>query len=338
MKPYIIAGPCSAETEAQVLETAKAVAAAGADAFRAGLWKPRTRPGSFEGVGGRGLEWLVKAGAETGLRVCTEVASAAHIRECIASGIDMVWLGARTTTNPFLVQEIADALAGSGVTVIVKNPVSPDLELWKGAVERLKAAGLKDIILVFRGVSSDSCAPLRNSPHWSMAVEMRTAFPDLRMLCDPSHMGGDRVLVPELSAQAVSLGLDGLMVEVHFAPQEALSDSRQQLSPREYSILLQNLPNRDMFTTDSNFNRQLEQFRARIDELDGTIISAIAERMAISRKIGELKKQSGVAIIQPSRWEKVLDNVSARASALGVDPEFVRSLYSGLHKESVKEQ
>lgn len=336
--PYVIAGPCSAESEEQVMRTASQLREGGVGVLRAGLWKPRTRPGCFEGVGERGLPWLQRVQRELGLKVCTEVASAAHVQACLAAGIDMVWIGARTTTNPFLVQEVADALSGSDIPVLVKNPINPDLALWTGAVERLRAAGVRKVGVVLRGFSSADERKYRYSPQWQMAIDMRHRFPGLPFLCDPSHMAGCREYIADLSQRALNLGLDGLMVESHCCPAEALSDAAQQLTPGELAAMLQSLSVRASDTEDQAYREHIEQLRATIDELDTRIIRDMAERMDVSRRIGESKRESNVAILQMSRWDEVMEKVLADADLYGLDRDFVSRIFGIIHEESVREQ
>lgn len=337
-EPFIIAGPCSAETRDQVLDTAGGVSLAGIGTFRAGLWKPRTRPGSFEGVGERGLSWLAEARDTYGLEVCTEVACAEHVRACLSAGIRCLWIGARTTANPFQVQEIADSLKESGARVLVKNPVNPDADLWAGAVERLRAAQLTDIILVHRGVSSVSALKYRNDPQWDLAVRMRSRFPDLKMLCDPSHIGGSRDYLLEISQKALDLGMEGLMIEAHSNPDCALSDSRQQLPVGELPDFLGKLVIRHVDSKDSGCRDMLETLRSRIDILDEQLVGLLSERMALSREIGKIKKDNNIAILQTSRWEEVLANVRDSARRNSLDTEFVEQVFNCIHASSINEQ
>ena len=337
-KLLVIAGPCSAESREQVLETAQGVAAAGAGMLRAGLWKPRTRPGTFEGVGEQGLGWLLEAGRSTGLKVCTEVECAEHVRACVSAGVDAVWIGARTTANPFMVQEIAQALSGSPLTVFVKNPVNPDIELWAGAVERLKACGVADIGIIHRGFTSSAPISYRNDPQWRIALEMRSRYPQMPFLCDPSHLGGSRDLITPIAQKALDLGLDGLMVEVHRNPSEALSDSEQQLDPKEFAALLSGLVVRCSEFPDNSERSALEALRSRIDSLDEEIISLLSERMKVSREIGQTKKRGNVAIVQTSRWEEVLGRALEYARSCGLDEDFTRNIFNSIHEASVEEQ
>jgi len=337
-RPCVVAGPCSAESEEQVMETARGLKAIGINVFRAGIWKPRTHPGSFEGAGVPGLKWMQKVRKEYGMRICTEVANERHVFECLKHGVDMVWLGARTTANPFLVQEIAEALRDTDIPVLVKNPVNPDLDLWIGAFERLAAQGVRKLGAIHRGVSSVSKIKYRNLPQWEMAVELRSRYPELPMFADPSHMGGKREYLFELSQRAMDLGLDGLMIESHCDPSCALSDAAQQLTPSALIELLESLVVRDAMTSDEEFNEKLSRLRAQIDVLDENLIFTLASRMKVSRSIGDLKKENSVAIVQPSRWDEVLDKAAASAAAYGLDTEFIRRIFNTIHEASVAEQ
>lgn len=337
-RPCTIAGPCSAESEEQVMETARQLRAVGINVFRAGIWKPRTRPGCFEGVGVPGLKWLQRVQNELGMKVCTEVASERHIFECVKHGIDMIWIGARTSANPFLMQELADALTDTDIPVLVKNPVNPDLSLWMGALERLNNAGVKKLGVIHRGFSSADEKRLRNSPQWQLAIELRSRIPDMPFFCDPSHMSGCKEFIPELSQRAMNLGLDGLMIESHCDPSSALSDAQQQLTPAELINLLESLSVRDNDTLDVTYRENIEQLRAQIDEYDNEIIRILAGRMTVSRKIGEYKKQNNVAILQTGRWDAVMEKMRQEAALHDLDPDFVAKVFNAIHEASVKEQ
>lgn len=346
--PVLIAGPCSAESLEQVLASADAVAGALSsvgsaqftelDWFRAGLWKPRTRPGQFEGVGEKGLEWLVEVKCRYGWKVCCEVAAPSHIEACLKAGIDMVWLGARTTANPFQVQELAESLRGVQMPVFVKNPVSHDLNLWCGAVERLAKCGVTQIGAIHRGVTSGSGLEYRNDPAWDLAIEFHSRCPEITLLCDPSHITGKAESVPELSQRAINIGFDGLMVEVHNNPSEALSDAAQQLSPEEFSRMLKTLVVRDGGSSDEDFTRHLEQLRARIDDIDENLLSLLGQRMSVSEEIGRLKKESNVAILQSGRWEEVLSRAVTLGRRNGLSEDFVRTIFAAIHEESISKQ
>lgn len=337
-RPWLVAGPCSAESEDQMMRTASGLAACGVSVFRAGLWKPRTRPGCFEGVGESGIAWLLRVRSEFGMRVCTEVACASHVGKCLDSGIDMVWIGARTTTNPFLVQEIASALEGSDVPVLVKNPVNEDINLWEGAVERLRKSGISRIGLVLRGFSHFGKGVYRNIPGWHAAAQMKQAFPDLPILCDPSHISGDASLVGELSQRALDLGLDGLMLESHFSPENALSDSGQQLTPEALGALLGSLKVRMPNPADAGLEARMAGLRSGIDDLDDELLRILGSRMELCREIGRCKKDGGMSILQPVRWDGVIRGAVERGSLYGLDSEFVVNLYNIIHSASIAEQ
>lgn len=334
----IIAGPCSAETREQVMDTALQLRKLGIEWFRAGLWKPRTYPGCFEGVGEKGLQWLSEVKRQCGMKVCTEVSRACHVEACAKAGVDMVWIGARTTANPFLVQEIAQALPGTGMSVFVKNPVNPDLEAWTGAVERLRTASQEKIGLIHRGFSSFNEKIYRNSAAWDAVVQMRSRFPELPLYCDPSHLGGKVEYVREISQKALDLGLDGLMIESHCNPSAALSDSAQQLTPARLAALLDSLEVRAKDTGDAKYTLELEEYRAQIDALDETIVDALASRMELSRKIGALKKIHNVSIIQARRWDTVMKRIVRIGNGRGLSDDFVRRVFDEIHKGSVNEQ
>lgn len=337
-RPALIAGPCSAETESQVMQTATELRSAGVGVFRAGIWKPRTHPGCFEGIGLEGLPWLGRVKRELGMKVCTEVAGARHVQACLDACVDMVWIGARTTANPFLVQEIAESLRGTDIPVLVKNPVNPDLDLWVGALERLARQGVRKVGVIHRGFSSFDNIRYRNNPQWQVAIELRSRFPRLPFFCDPSHMAGDRAYVSEIAQRAMDLGLDGLMIESHCNPACALSDNRQQLTPDALASLMRNLTVREQGVSDTDFNTRLEHIRSRIDVLDDRLLDAVAERMEASREIGALKRDNNVAIIQALRWEEVVKKAAASASERGLDREFVEKLFGIIHEASINEQ
>jgi len=337
-RPMCIAGPCSAETEEQVMETARGLHEFGIHVFRAGIWKPRTHPGSFEGVGTPGLQWLRKVKETFGMKVCTEVASEKHVQECLRSGVDMVWIGARTSANPFVVQEIADALTGTDIPVLVKNPVSPDLDLWVGALERLNRAGIRKLGVIHRGFSTSASIPYRNDPGWKIAIELRTRYPRMVFFADPSHMGGDRKYLQELSQRAMDLGLDGLMVESHCNPSCAWSDARQQLTPQALRTLLESLIIRDNTSDSEAYREGIDALRARIDVLDESLLRLLGDRMEVSRSIGRYKKDHNVAILQAGRWEQLLSDMVAGAAALGISEEAIRGIMTAIHEESVRVQ
>lgn len=337
-RPYVIAGPCSAESEEQVMATAGALKSVGVSVFRAGLWKPRTLPGSFEGVGEAGIPWLKRVQRELGMKVCTEVAGERHVEAVLDAGLDMVWVGSRTTVNPFMVEEIARSLDGRGIPVMIKNPVNPDINLWIGAVERMMLHGVEDIALIHRGFSTSGRTGYRNSPEWQVAIEMHRRYPGFPFFCDPSHMGGDRSFVGEISQMAMDLGLDGLMIESHCDPDSALSDSRQQISPSALGKLLSALSVRVADTDDVSYRRELCRLRAGMDMIDESLVDALASRMEISRSIGRLKKDNNVAILQVGRWEEVMDHVESLAGEKGLDPALVNDIFSEIHRASIAEQ
>lgn len=336
--PLVIAGPCSAESELQVMMTAKGLAEFGIHVFRAGIWKPRTHPGSFEGIGSQGLKWLQKVKNEYGMKVCTEVANEKHVYECLKYGIDMVWIGARTTANPFLVQEIAEALSDTDIPVLVKNPVNPDIDLWIGSLERLNRVGIKKLGVIHRGFSTSQKIPYRNLPGWQLAVELRTRYPKLPFFADPSHMGGSRQYLKELSQRAMDLGLDGLMIESHCDPSCALSDAKQQLVPSDLKALLESLTVRQKVTNDKEYNEGIEQLRSQIDVIDENLLMALGDRMGISRKIGEFKKAHNIAIVQTSRWDSILSSMIEKGKEYGLPEEFVTAFFTAIHEASVAEQ
>jgi chorismate mutase len=337
-RPMVIAGPCSAESEEQVMETARALADSGLHVFRAGIWKPRTHPGSFEGVGIPGLKWLKRVKEETGMKVCTEVASEKHVYECLKYGIDMVWMGARTSANPFLMQEIADALRDTDIPVLVKNPVNPDLDLWIGALERLNQAGVRKLGVIHRGFSTTDSAPYRNSPGWQIAIELRSRYPDLPFFADPSHMGGDRKYLLELSQRAMDLGLEGLMVESHCNPAVALSDAKQQLTPPALVDMLLSLQIREKDSGDKNYREGIDQLRAQIDILDENLLYTLGSRMGVSKKIGVYKREHNVAILQMTRWDQLLAGMQEKARTYGLSEKFVADVFNAIHEESVRVQ
>lgn len=336
--PFVVAGPCSAESRHQVLEAATALVKAGAGVFRSGLWKPRTHPGGFEGVGEKGLAWLVEARQSTGLKICTEVGSAEHVKACLESGVDMLWIGARTTANPFQVQEICDALKGHDVPVLVKNPVSPDLDLWIGAIERLQEAGISRIGAVLRGFTTLDKTPYRNTPVWEMSTRIRTRMKGLPLFVDPSHIAGSVNYVKELSQRALDLGACGLMIEVHPHPEEALSDAAQQLAPQQFADLLASLKIRSSSSSDDVYNRALEELRSNIDDIDSRLLSLLEERMQVSRRIGNLKKDHNISIVQADRWGAVMENLRSDAEKIGLDKSLVEEIFSIIHEYSVKAQ
>ncbi|MBI2214836.1 MAG: bifunctional 3-deoxy-7-phosphoheptulonate synthase/chorismate mutase type II [Acidobacteria bacterium] len=338
-RPFVISGPCAAETEAQTIETARRLRALDAiHVFRAGVWKPRTRPGHYEGSGEAGLAWLVRAKEETGLPITTEVANGAHVDACLRSGVDMLWVGARTTSSPFAVQEIADALRGVDVPVFVKNPPSPDLELWIGAIERLDRSGLSRLGAVHRGFSVFDKGPFRNAPMWDIAIELKTHLPGLPLLCDPSHICGNRELIQHVAQKALDLEMDGLMIESHANPDAAWSDAKQQLTPEALGQLLANLAVRERSSDDKEFEEHLEELRRMIDSIDDDIMHKLAARMAIVEKIGAFKRRHNVTILQVERWEAIIRSRSESASSMGLGEQFVSDLLRLIHREAIQLQ
>lgn len=340
-RPCVIAGPCSAESLEQLMTTAAGLKKIGINMFRAGVWKPRTHPGCFEGHGVPALKWLQEVKKETGMKVSCEVASAQHVFECVKHGVDMVWLGARTTANPFLVQEIAEALDGTDIPVLVKNPVNPDVDLWVGAFERLNKCGVKKLGAIHRGVSSSQKLKYRNDPAWDMAIELRRRIPELPVFADPSHMGGHVDYIQELSQRALDLGFEGLMVESHCNPCEALSDAKQQLTPDQLFEMLEGencIVVRDNDTDNASYKENMTQLRAKIDVLDDNIMSLLAQRMNVSRKIGQFKKDNNIAILQTGRWEEILQRMTEAGAEHGLDADFVKDLFNRIHEESVAVQ
>lgn len=334
----VVAGPCSAESREQVLETASELRARGVMAFRAGAWKPRTRPGAFEGRGESALEWLVQAKVTTGMAVGTEAASACHVGAILSAGLDFIWIGARTTANPFLVQEIADALRGADIPVFVKNPVSPDVDLWAGAIERLQQAGISRVAAIHRGVTSYSRILYRNDPHWQMPIALRIRYPRLPMFCDPSHIAGDRKYIDEISRKAMDLDFDGLFIEAHINPERALSDAAQQITPAELADLLLSLVPKETDCDSPEYHESIEQLRAKIDEIDDNLVSLLADRMEASGKIGWYKKENSVSVLQSDRWDTVMSRVLSRAEAYGLDKEFIKDIFNRIHQASIEKQ
>ena len=338
-RPSVIAGPCSAETKQQVMETAKGLKDLGINVFRAGIWKPRTHPGSFEGIGVEGLGWMQQVKKEYGLKISTEVASERHVFECIKFGVDLVWLGARTTANPFLVQEIADALRGTDIPVLVKNPVNPDLDLWIGALERLNRAGIKKLGVIHRGFSTFEKIQYRNDPQRQVAIELRSRFPELPFFVDPSHMGGSKDYIQEISQRSLDLGFEGLMIESHCNPTCALSDAKQQLTPEELRDLLYNkITVRDSDSDSPQWKENIDQLRAKIDVLDENLLYTLASRMKVSRQIGQYKKDNNIAILQTSRWDAVLAKVVEKGREYDLSEKFLTAVFNAIHEASVDAQ
>jgi hypothetical protein BACCOPRO_02827 len=333
-RPVVIAGPCSAETEEQVMETAKDLAKIGVRIFRAGIWKPRTKPGGFEGVGSVGLTWLQEVKKETGMLVATEVANKQHVEEALNAGVDVLWIGARTSANPFAMQEIADSLVGADVPVLVKNPVNPDLELWIGAMQRIYNAGIRQIGAIHRGFSAYGKHLYRNMPQWHIPIELRRRMPELTLICDPSHIGGKRELVAPLSQQAMDMGFDGLIVESHCDPDSAWSDKSQQVTPEVLNFIINMLVVRDTTQT----TESLTLLRQQIDQIDNDLLEALSKRMRISREIGQYKKEHSMPVVQTGRYDDILNSRAAAAEELGMNGDFMKTVYQAIHEESVRQQ
>lgn len=333
-RPIIMSGPCSAETEEQVMETARLLAAKGVKIFRAGIWKPRTKPGGFEGAGVEGLAWLKRVKKETGMYIATEVATQQHVFEALKAGIDILWIGARTAVNPFAVQEIADALKGVDIPILIKNPVNPDLELWIGAIERIYGAGIHRIGVIHRGFSCYDKKMYRNLPLWHIPIELRRRMPDLPIFCDPSHIGGKRELIAPLCQQAMDLSFDGLIIESHCNPDCAWSDASQQITPDVLDYILNLLVIRDTNQTTEN----LVHLRRQIDEIDESMLELLAKRMRISREIGIYKKEHNMPILQSPRYSEILEKRATMGSAMELSPEFVKDIVKEIHEESVRQQ
>ena len=333
-EPLYIAGPCSAESREQLLTAARGIADAGVAILRAGVWKPRTKPGSFEGIGSRALDWMVEAREQYGLKIITEVATPEHLELALGAGLDGVWIGARTTTNPFAMQQIADALQGVDTAVIVKNPVIPDVDLWVGAIERIYNRGVRRIAAVHRGFGTHQTTPYRNAPHWSVPIELHRRIPQLTILSDPSHIGGRRDLVAQLSQQALDLGFSGLMIECHPTPEVALSDAAQQITPAVLGDLLRSLQLRRA----NAGSDAISDYRLHIDTIDNRIIELLAERMDVAREIGEYKLKHDMAVVQHDRYNEILLAVEARAEAMGMSKRFIHQIFRTIHEESVRQQ
>jgi len=338
-QPLLIAGPCSAECEEQVMETAQGIAKIGkVQVLRVGIWKPRSRPGTFEGAGDEALQWLKRVKAETGLLTAVEVATPAHVEKAIAAGVDILWIGARTTSNPFSVEQIAQTLKGGDIPVMVKNPVNPDLELWIGTLERLNRAGINKLAAIHRGFYPYERTRLRNIPKWEIAIDLKSKFPNLPILCDPSHIAGHASLVPEIAQKALNLSLDGLMIEVHRNPSLALSDATQQITPSQLDMMLNELVFRSPSSPNSDFVDMLERLRHKIDSIDQQMIDLLAQRMRIVEEMGEYKKNNDVSVFQLRRWEDILKSRIDFGKRLGLDEEYIKNLLQLVHKESIKKQ
>jgi len=336
--PLVIAGPCSAETEEQVLKIAHELKDSDVSYFRAGIWKPRTRPGMFEGVGEIGLRWLKKVKEETGMKTCTEVANAAHVKLAIENDVDLLWIGARSTVSPFIMQEIADALAGTDKIVLVKNPVNPDLALWLGGIERLYTAGIKNLGAIHRGFSTYEKTKYRNTPEWQLAIEFQNRFPDLPLINDPSHITGKRDMIFEVSQTALDLNFDGLMIETHFEPEKAWSDAAQQVTPDALKQIMEDLKVRKENNTEEEYQKSLNNLRAQITVADNQLVELLGKRMKVAAQIGGLKKDKNVAVLQSKRWNEILGNMILEGETKGLSEEFVLKMFKAIHQESINHQ
>lgn len=338
-RPLIISGPCSAETEVQVLETADRLKATGkVDMLRAGIWKPRTRPGSFEGIGTKGLPWLQQAKRNTGLPITVEVATGKQVEDALHFDVDVLWIGARTTVNPFSVQEVADALRGVNVPVLIKNPINPDLELWTGAVERVAKAGVNNIGLIHRGFSSYGNTEYRNAPMWHMVIEMKRRNPDMILINDPSHICGRRDILADVAQKAIDLDFDGLMIESHIDPDNAWSDAKQQITPERLSEILSNIIWRKEDVSSENFHVALDKLREQINQLDDELMLLLGQRMKVADQIGKYKKDNNVTILQTNRWNQILERAYGKSDKLGLSREFITKYLDAVHMESINRQ
>ena len=336
--PLVIAGPCSAETEQQGLKIAIDLKETDVTIFRAGIWKPRTRPGMFEGVGAIGLKWLQKVKEHTGLLTAVEVANSSHVKLAIEHGIDVLWIGARSTVSPFIVQEIADSLQGTDKIVLVKNPVNPDLSLWLGGIERLYSANIKKLGVIHRGFSTYEKSKYRNNPEWQIAIELQSKFPDLPLICDPSHIAGRRDLIFNLSQRALDLNYDGLMIETHCDPDNAWSDAAQQVTPSSLVDIMKDLKIREMTIDKEEYKNQLDGFRQKIDNSDQLLLEILGKRMDVAEKIGLLKKSNNVAVLQNKRWNEILGKMIIDGESHGLSEEFILKIFKAIHQESINHQ
>lgn len=336
--PLVLAGPCSAETEAQVLQIARELKDSDVSIFRAGIWKPRTRPGGFEGVGAIGLKWLQKAKAETGMLMAVEVANAAHVKLALEHDMDVLWIGARTTVNPFAVQEIADALKDTDKIVLVKNPVNPDLSLWIGGVERLYGAGIKNLGVIHRGFSVYEKNKYRNNPEWQIAIDLQNRFPLLPLICDPSHIAGRRDLIQEVSQQALDLNYDGLMIETHIDPDNAWSDAAQQVTPERLKEIFVALKVKNISCESDSYLTEIAQLRTKIDASDSKLLEILGQRMQVSEAIGNLKKDNKISVLQNHRWMEILERMKQEGSEKGLSEAFILNLFKAIHQESISHQ
>jgi len=338
-RPLIISGPCSAETEAQVLETAQRLADTNKiDMLRAGIWKPRTKPGLFEGIGTQALEWLQEAKKQTGLPTTVEVATAKHVQEALQYGVDVLWIGARTTVNPFSVQEVADALQGVDIPVLVKNPINPDLELWSGAIERLQKSGLENIGMIHRGFSSYGNTEYRNAPMWHLPIEMKRRYPGMLLVCDPSHICGNRTMLQQVAQKSIDLDFGGLMLESHIDPDNAWSDAKQQVTPERLNEIFDSLIWRMENTSQQEFINALSHLREQINQVDDELLLLIGQRMKLADKIGEYKRDNKITILQTNRWNEILERAYSKGEKLGLSKEFIVRYFDAVHLESINHQ
>lgn len=338
-RPIIISGPCSAETEEQVLETATRLAATGkVDMFRAGIWKPRTKPGMFEGIGTKALAWMANAKKATGLPITVEVATAKHVENALQFDVDMLWIGARTTVNPFSVQEVCDALRGVDVPVLIKNPINPDLELWCGGIERLQKVGVKDIGMIHRGFSNYGNTEFRNAPMWHLPIEMKRRFPEMLLICDPSHICGNRTGLQSISQKSIDLDFDGLMIESHIDPDHAWSDAKQQITPERLAELLDDLIWRFETSDEKEFITALATLREQINQIDDELLTLIGQRMKIADKIGAYKRENNITILQTHRWNEILAKAFVKGDLLGLSKDFITKYFDAVHLESISHQ
>ncbi len=336
--PLVIGGPCSAETEEQVLKIAHELKDSDVSIYRAGIWKPRTRPGMFEGVGSIGLKWLQKVKEETGLLIATEVANAAHVKLALDHDIDVLWIGARSTVSPFIIQEIAEALEGTEKIVLIKNPVNPDLSLWLGGVERIYKSNINKIGLIHRGFSTYEKTKYRNIPEWQIAIEVQNKFPDIPMICDPSHIGGRRDLIFDISQTALDLNFDGLMIESHHNPDKAWSDANQQVTPKRLIEIMKELKIRKETNQEEDYKNKIDNFRTQIDLIDYSLLDSLGKRMKISEEIGNLKKSKNVAVLQSKRWKKIIQKMILEGKEKGLTEEFILRIFKAIHQESINHQ
>lgn len=338
-RPLIISGPCSAETEEQLIDSARQLAATGkVDVLRAGIWKPRTKPGMFEGIGVRALPWMNQARTLTGLPIAVEVATAKHVENALQFEVDIMWIGARTTVNPFSVQEVCDALRGVDIPVLIKNPINPDIELWSGGIERLQKAGIKKIGMIHRGFSNYGNTHFRNAPMWHLPIEMKRRFPDMLLICDPSHICGNRQMLQEVSQKSIDLDFGGLMIESHPSPDNAWSDAKQQITPETLAAMIDELVWRHEISEEQEFLNALAKLREQINQLDDELLALIGQRMKIADQIGQYKKENKITILQTQRWNEILAKATAKGSLLGLSRDFITRYLDAIHMESINHQ